>query len=390
MKRRTSILIVLLTVSVACRAVAQDVKRAFDHALEQIALMDRECTDPNLLPTSLSPDGELQVASIRNWVSGFFPAALWYVYEYTSSPEVLEMARRRTAPLEGLRGYTRTHDLGFMVGCPVGAAYRLTGDKEYAQWIVDASDALISRFNPKVGLIRSWDNSNGYSNPYRVIIDNMMNLEMLFLATKITGDPKYRDIAVRHADTTMKNHFRGDGSAYHILEYDVITGRMIAPKGGQGFSDRSAWSRGQAWGLYGFAMCYRETGDAKYLDRARECAGYILAHLPKDMVPYWDYDAPDIPAEPRDASAAAITASALLELAGYLPDMERTYVKTARKILKALAGPEYTNPAGTAHGFILSHSVGSNPAGSQVDVPIIYADYYYLEALLRYDRYMKR
>lgn len=381
---------VLLAACTVGSAAAQDVKRAFDHALEQTALMDRDCTDPQLFPTSLSPKGDLEVASIRSWVSGFFPGTLWYVYEYTSSPEVLEMARRRTAPLEGLRHYTRTHDLGFMVGCPVGAAYRLTGDKEYAQWIVDTSDALISRFNPKVGLIRSWDNKNNALNPYRVIIDNMMNLEMLFLATKITGDPKYKDIAVLHANTTMKNHFRSDGSAYHILEYDARSGRMIAPKGGQGFSDRSAWSRGQAWGLYGFTMCYRETGDKRYLDRACKSAEYILAHLPKDMVPYWDYDAPDIPNEPRDASAAAITASALLELAGFVPAMESTYVKTARKILKALARPEYTNPAGTAHGFILSHSVGSNPSGSQVDVPIIYADYYYMEALLRYDKYTKR
>ena len=217
----------------------------------------------------------------------------------------------------------------------------------------------------------------------------MMNLEMLFTASRLTGDKRYHDIAVRHADNTLKNHFRPDNSSFHIVCYDAGTGRVTGQKGGQGHSAASAWSRGQSWGLYGFTMCYRETGDKRYLDRAVKSAEYFIRHprLPADLVPYWDYDAPGIPDEPRDASAAAITASALLELARYVPEREKTYYKTARKILRSLASDRYLIPAGEKCGFLIDHSVGSKPAGSQVDVPIIYGDYYFLEALLRLKNY---
>ncbi|WP_288237877.1 glycoside hydrolase family 88 protein, partial [uncultured Alistipes sp.] len=296
---------------------------------------------------------------------------------------------RRTAPLDTLRRYTKTHDLGFMVGCPCAAAYRLTGEEAYRQLLIDASDALLTRFSPAVGLIRSWDNKNGDPNPYRVIIDNMMNLEMLFTVSKLTGDKRYYDIAVCHADNTLKNHFRPDNSCFHIVCYDAGTGRVTGQRGGQGYSAASAWSRGQSWALYGFTMCYRETGDPRYLDRAVKCAEYFINHprLPEDLVPYWDYDAPGIPDEPRDASAAAITASALLELAKYAPGKEKSYYGTARKILTSLASDRYLIPAGKKCGFLIDHSVGSKPSGSQVDVPIIYGDYYFLEALLRLKNY---
>ena len=296
----------------------------------------------------------------------------------------LGKARRRTAALAGLADYDRTHDLGFMVGCPVGLGLELTQDEAYRDLIVRTSETLVTRFDPAVGLIRSWTNKSGKPNPYLVIIDNMMNLEMLFRASKLTGDPKFREIAVAHADKTLVQHFREDGSAYHVLAYDVNTGRVDEYRGGQGYSNTSAWARGQSWGLYGFTMCYRETGDKRYLERAVRSAEYILNHpnLPSDGVPYWDFDRPG---EERDASAAAVIASGLLELSGYVPQPQaRRYFRAAERILKSLSSDKYLNPAGAARGFLLAHSVGHKPKGSQVDVPIIYADYYFLEALLRY------
>ena len=370
-------------------AAQRIVRKSFARAERQTALLDSLLTSPDLFPASWNTDGTIKTNSARGWISGFFPPNIWFLYEYTRDPKWLDMARRRTAPLDTLRRYTKTHDLGFMVGCPCAAAYRLTGEEAYRQLLIDASDALLTRFSPAVGLIRPWDNKNGDPNPYRVIIDNMMNLEMLFTVSKLTGDKRYYDIAVCHADNTLKNHFRPDNSCFHIVCYDAETGRVTGQRGGQGYSAASAWSRGQSWALYGFTMCYRETGDPSYLDRAVKCAEYFINHprLPEDLVPYWDYDAPGIPDEPRDASAAAITASALLELAKYAPGKEKSYYGTARKILTSLASDRYLIPAGKKCGFLIDHSVGSKPSGSQVDVPIIYGDYYFLEALLRLKNY---
>ncbi len=370
-------------------AAQRIVRKSFARAERQTALLDSLLTSPDLFPASWNTDGTIKTNSARGWISGFFPANIWFLYEYTRDPKWLDMARRRTAPLDTLRRYTKTHDLGFMVGCPCAAAYRLTGEEAYRQLLIDASNALLTRFSPAVGLIRPWDNKNGAPNPYRVIIDNMMNLEMLFTVSKLTGDKRYYDIAVCHADNTLKNHFRPDNSCFHIVCYDAETGRVTGQRGGQGYSAASAWSRGQSWALYGFTMCYRETGDPSYLDRSVKCAEYFINHprLPEDLVPYWDYDAPGIPDEPRDASAAAITASALLELAKYAPGKEKSYYGTARKILTSLASDRYLIPAGKKCGFLIDHSVGSKPSGSQVDVPIIYGDYYFLEALLRLKNY---
>ena len=364
------------------------VRKSFARAAQQTALMD-SLAPADRFPASWEHDGTTRYNSAKGWISGFFPGNIWYLYEYTGDAKWLEAARRRTAQLEPLRHYTQTHDVGFMVGCPCSLAYRLTRDDYYKQLMIDASEALISRFNPTVGLIRSWNNKDGKANPFRVIIDNMMNLEMLFLASEFTGDRRYRDIAVTHADNTLKNHFRADNSCFHILCYDTETGKVVTQKGGQGYSQTSAWSRGQSWGLYGFTMCYRFTHDRRYLDRAVKSAEYFINHpnLPEDMVPYWDYYAPGIPDEPRDASAAAVTASALLELAKYVPEKEKLYYKTAKKILRSLASDRYLIPTGKKNGFLIDHSVGSKPSKSQVDVPIIYGDYYFLEALLRLKNY---
>lgn len=374
-----------ITMSVQASSGQGFVTKGLKRAQVQSALMDTQIEDVNKFPSSLDTDGSIKSAGVKSWISGFYPGDLWMLYGYTGDKKWEEMARRHSAPIDQLRHYTKTHDLGFMVGCPLLAAYSLTNDSEYRQIIIDASDALISRFNPTVGLIRSWDNKGGAANPYRVIIDNMMNLEMLFKASEFTGDKKYYDIAVTHANTTLKNHFRADNSAYHIICYDVNTGKVLDHQGGQGYSNTSSWSRGQSWGLYGFTMCYRFTHDERYLDRAKKSADYLINHrnMPDDMVPYWDYYAPGIPNEPRDASAAALMASALLELAEYVPQNAALYRKTAKKILRSLSSDKYLIAAGDKHGFIVDHSTGAKPNNSQVDVPIIYGDYYYIEALLR-------
>ena len=392
MTRTFRIVLTLCLLASAGPGTAQSfIRKSFARAAQQAALMD-SLAPADCFPASWEHDGTTRYNSVKGWISGFFPGNLWYLYEYTGDSRWLEAARRRTAQLEPLRHNNQTHDVGFMVGCPCSLAHRLTRDNYYRQLMIDASEALITRFDPRVGVIRSWNNKDKAENPYRVIIDNMMNLEMLFLASEFTGDSRFRDIAVTHADNTLKNHFRADNSCFHILCYDTRTGKVATQQGGQGYSQTSSWSRGQSWGLYGFTMCYRFTHDRRYLDRAVKSAAYFISHpnLPEDLVPYWDHYAPGIPDEPRDASAAAVTASALLELAKYVPEKEKLYYKTAKKILRSLSSDRYLVPAGAKNGFLIDHSVGSKPAKSQVDVPIIYGDYYFLEALLRLKNYKKQ
>mgnify|MGYP000810925856 FL=1 len=359
------------------------VRRSLDRACVQAAQLDSELTDTTLYPTSLDRAGALELKSIRSWVSGFFPGTLWLLYGETQDPSWLWRARRRTAALAGLSSYERTHDLGFMVFCSFGQQMQTLHDRHSEEVIVEAAKSLVSRCDPRIGLIRSWD--FGEWN-YPVIIDNMMNLEMLFWASKHTGDPVYRDVAVRHADITMKNHFRDDASSFHVVSYND-DGTVESRGTFQGYSDSSAWARGQAWGLYGYTMCYRETGDAKYLKHAERIAGFIMHHpnTPADRIPYWDYDAPNIPDAPRDASAAAVISSALFELSTMVPEAEgRKYFDYAETLLMNLSSDAYLARKGANGGFILMHSVGHLPADSEIDTPLNYADYYYLEAIGRY------
>lgn len=324
--------------------------------------------------------GKLRTCDVYDWTSGFFPGSLWLAYELTGDERLLADAVDYTNKMLPATFYTGTHDLGFMVGCSYGNALRISPNDSLKTVIIRTADNLASRFNPEIGAIRSWD--FGPWN-FPVIIDNMMNLELLFQASKLTGDNKYKDIAIRHADKTMACHFRPDMTSYHVVSYNP-DGSIETRQTFQGRSDESAWARGQAWGVYGYTVCYRETGDKKYLEFAQKIADMIISRVKtEDHIPLWDYDAPNLPTTPRDASAAAVTSSALFELCGYLPDSQK-YFNYAESILRSLSSPEYLAEPGTNCGFILKHSTGSLAHGSEIDVPLNYADYYYLESIKRY------
>lgn len=361
-------------------------------AFEEIArcregLSERQAAKNPVVPRTLNADGSLRLSSARDWTSGFFPGELWFMYEYTRDTSWLMQARRYTACIESEKFNGKTHDMGFKIYCSFGNGYRLTHDEAYRDVMLQAAATLATRFSPDVGAIRSWDH-NTDKWQYPVIIDNMMNLELLFWAAGASGDSIYYKIAVSHADKTLANHFRPDASVCHVVDYDPETGAVAHRHTHHGYAHESTWARGEAWALYGYTMCYRETGEERYLKQAQRIADFIFAHprLPEDLVPYWDYDAPGIPDEPRDVSAAAVTASALYELAEYDVGAGELHRSRADRILSALMG-SYRARAGEARGFLLLHSTGSKPHDSEVDVPLVYADYYFLEALLRRERF---
>ena len=337
-------------------------------------------------PNSVAPDGGVKYISLDDWRVGFFPGCLWYSYELTGDEFWKNEAVRFTEPLAVDQYLTSHHDIGFIIGSSFLQGYRRTGNSEYVPVIIQAARSLSTRFRPGAGVIQSWDADKGWQAARGwkcpVIIDNMMNLEILFEASALSGDDTFFRLAVSHADNTLRNHFRDDGSCFHVVDYDPSDGKVRSKQTAQGYSDSSAWARGQAWALYGFTMCYRYTGTEAYLEQASKTADFILGHphLPEDMVPYWDFDAPGIPDEPRDASAAAVIASALFELDGFKPDSG--YGKAAERLLGNLES-YYLAAPGTNGNFLMMHCVGSIPHGSEIDVPLSYADYYFLEALSR-------
>ena len=354
---------------------------------------EKNAAKRRMIPRSIAKDGSLAMVHPYDWCSGFFGGSLWQVYAYTNDPYWRQMAISWTWPIEEAKWHRGTHDLGFMINNSFGKGYDLTAEQSYRDVVVQSAKSLITRFNSTVGCIRSWDH-NRDKWTYPVIIDNLMNLEMLFRATQLTGDSIYWNVAVRHADTTMKNHFRPDYSSYHVVDYNPETGEVRNRCTHQGNSDDSFWSRGQGWGLYGYAMCYRFTHDPRYLRQSEGIADFFinLPNMPGDGVPYWDMKMDVIkdctpgnvnPSVARDASAAALIASGLYELSGYVaPEKGRRYREHADKILASLQKAYQAEPEGS-YGFLLLHSTGHHPAGSEIDVPLNYADYYYLEAMAR-------
>jgi hypothetical protein len=390
-----AILLSIITIGLACNTqkrtvsgnnpLLQTITTDFEDGAKQYKVL-KATLPPDRFPKTYYPQtGKLETSGSGWWCSGFYPGTLLYLYEQTGDTALYNEAVRMLGVLQKEQYNKSTHDLGFMMYCSFGNANRLKPSQEYKDILLNSAKSLSTRFNEKVGCIKSWDSKN--PSDFLVIIDNMMNLELLFEETKATGDSSFYKIAVTHANTTMKNHFRPDYSSYHVLNYDASTGAVKEKKTAQGYANESAWARGQAWGLYGYTVCYRETKDVRYLQQAQHIAQFILKNpnLPADKIPYWDFNAPDIPNALRDASAAAIMASALIELSQYTKGKEaREYVQIAETIIKNLSTPEYKAAAGTNGGFILKHGVGHKPAGSEVDVPLTYGDYYFIEACGRY------
>ncbi len=368
------------------KALLQTIEQNFTAAAAQYrVLMSHLPADS--FPKTWYPDKDKYGFSNAGWwCSGFYPGTLLYLYEQSKDKTLYNESLRILELLKKEQFNTGTHDLGFMMYCSFGNANRLAPSEAYKSILLNSAKSLSTRFNPKVGCIKSWDSKN--PTDYLVIIDNMMNLELLFWATRVSGDSSFYKIAVTHANTTMKNHFRPDYSSYHVVNYNAENGSVQEKKTAQGFANESAWARGQAWGLYGFTVMYRETKDRKYLEQANHIAHFILSNpnLPADRIPYWDFNAPDIPNALRDASAAAVMASALIELSHYNKSkpLAGEYLHTAETILRSLSSAQYKAAAGTNGGFIIEHCVGHLPAKSEVDVPLTYADYYFVEAMKRY------
>lgn len=358
------------------------VANAFTVAQTQSKAMYNEVMKTGLLPRSIQRGLQPQT----DWTAGFFPGTLWYLYTYTGEDTWKTRAEKTTALMEGEQNNAFDHDIGFKMYSCYGNGYLLTGNKTYRHIIFRSAKTLTSRYSYKTGLIMSWEPDAKRDWLFPVIIDNMINLELLMKAYKMSGDTTLRHIAVSHADKTMKYHYREDMSCPHVVDYEPETGAMRKYDWNNGSDDttNSAWSRGQSWGLYGFTMMYRETGDRKYLQHAEKIADFLLSHpnMPEDMIPYWDYSNPER-SKIRDASAAAIMASALMELSTYSAQGKK-YFEAGEKQLKSLSSPVYLAKPGTHKNFILMHATGNLLRNSELDGALSYADYYYMEGLLRY------
>lgn len=386
--KRNTILSLSVALLAVCTAHSQPldslVRQAIRFSAKQLHHSIESFGDSTLFPRSTLENGTWKTVKPNDWTSGFFAGSLWYGYELTGDVELKHTAERWTRGLEEQQYNTRTHDVGFITFCSYGNGNRLFPNEAYKQTLLTAAQSLATRFNPKVGCIRSWDNRKW---EFPVIIDNMMNLELLFWASKNGGGKRLYEIALAHARTTLKNHFRSDGSTYHVVSYDSVTGAILAKETHQGYAHESVWARGQAWAIYGFTMAYRETGQKEFLITAEVAANWYLKHLPDDGIPFWDFQAPLIPNEPRDASATAITASALFELTGLTKSrsLKSKYRDAAQRMLASLCRQPYL-AEGSASMGIINHATGNWPSKSEIDVSLIYGDYYFIEALVRYSR----
>ncbi|HEY0056949.1 MAG TPA: glycoside hydrolase family 88 protein [Pedobacter sp.] len=395
MNKAKCIVVLLLALTFVCSAQNKKLKpnkrllkvidQNFKDGASQYNFQMKNIPEGKFPKTYYSEEDKLEFSGSDWWCSGFYPGTLLYLYEQTKQQTLLTEADRMLNLLKKEQFNKTTHDLGFMMYCSFGNANRITPKPEYKDILINSAKSLSTRFNPTAGAIKSWDNPD--PSKLLVIIDNMMNLKLLFWATQVTGDSSYYKIAVTHANTTLKNHFRDDRSSFHLITYNATDGTVRTKTTVQGAADTSAWARGQSWGLYGFTETYRETKDKKYLDQAKGIAKFILdnPNLPADKIPYWDFDAPGIPNALRDASAGAVIASALIELSGYVDKpLAKKYKSAAETILFSLSSDQYKATRNTNGGYILKHSVGHFSAKSEVDVPLTYADYYFIEAMKRY------
>ena len=433
MKNRFLFLLLIAAMSIQCAPKAQErdiIKENIENAKAQLAYLIEasEAGDTLRIPSTFK-NGAIEFVPTDDWVSGFFAGTLWYMYELTGDEYYAQQAQKHTEILHDIQFLEWHHDVGFMVYDSYGNGRRLKNIEAYDTVLVNTAKSLSTRFRPAAGILQSWNTDNpahwqshrGWDCP--VIIDNMMNLELLFKVSEMTGDDTYKNIAVSHADKTLANHYRDDFSTYHVVDYNDETGEVLHQHTAQGIANGSRWARGQAWSIYGFTVAYRFTKDERYLQRAKDVANYLFVvedNMPEDLVPLWDFDIveyannlpqdeflypnlkdKDLPkqyTEIRDVSSAAIIASALYEL--YWITKDEFYKEKADKMIESLSGEPYRAEVGTNGGFILKHSVGSlphsllnieagRPNDHNIDVPLNYADYYFLEALIRKGRVEK-
>ncbi|AXT51587.1 glucuronyl hydrolase [Aquimarina sp. BL5] len=382
-------LVILLVFFIGCKNTSSDNKEELiiqqDSVIkyaDRFSYLLEYPLDSLAFPRSAGENGSIKKVPSKDWTSGFFAGSLWLIYEITGDDKYSDKAKKWTAFIEKEKNNDRTHDMGFKVFCSFGNGYKITNDESYKSIILESAQTLSTRYNSTIGSIRSWDfNKEEWQFP--VIIDNMMNLELLFEASNYSEDSKYYEIAEQHAKTTLKNHFRNNNSSYHVVDYDTITGNIRSKVTHQGFGNESSWARGQAWGLYGFIMAYRYTKNVEFLEQSKKIAGFLMNHinLPEDAIPYWDFDAPNIPSEPRDASAATVIASGLIELYEHTGD--KKYLDFSDRIMSNLSSIKYIIQNESNIPFILNHSTGNWPKNDEINGPISYADYYFLEAILR-------
>ncbi|NDV78167.1 glycoside hydrolase family 88 protein [Dysgonomonas sp. 511] len=413
MKKNLFMLLSLLSFAMVWMSSCSDkeeiafIEKNVDFAVAQTQMMLDSVGQPTgkNYPRTLNAEGKLVTTGMYDWTPGFFPGSLWYLYELTGDSLWKSNAEKWTASLEPLKTFTGHHDLGFMMYCSYGNGYRLTDNPAYKDILIESAKSLSTRFSEKTGTIKSWNYRKAWNDSvewfYPVIIDNMINLEMLTAASGLSGDSSFLQIAKKHADKTLKNHFREDFSTYHVVNYDTITGAVRNQATCQGYSDNSTWARGQAWAIYGYTMMYRETKNMEYLNAAINATDFYLNNLPEDLIPVWDFNVGEEGYNPevrsyavefkeklKDVSAAAVVCSALFELGQYVSEKE--YGQLAVKMLHSLSSPQYRAEPGAECGFLLKHSVGSIPHKTEIDVPLVYADYYYLEALVRYKRLLTK
>ena len=430
MRNRILFVLMIAFLSVQCAQKKDIIQENVDYAKDQLAYLIEAAQEGDTLRIpSTFKNGAIEFVPTDDWVSGFFAGTLWYMYELTGDEYYAQLAQKHTEILHDIQFLEWHHDVGFMVYDSYGNGRRLKNIEAYDTVLVNTAKSLSTRFRPAAGILQSWNTDNpAHWQSYRgwdcpVIIDNMMNLELLFKVSEMTGDDTYKNIAISHADKTLANHYRDDFSTYHVVDYDDETGEVRNQHTAQGIANGSRWARGQAWSIYGFTVAYRFTQDEKYLQRAKDVANYLLVvedNMPEDLVPLWDFDIveyannlpqdeflypnlkdKDLPkqyTEIRDVSSAAIIASALYEL--YWHTKDEFYKEKADKMIESLSAAPYRAELGTNGGFILKHSVGSlphsllnieagRPNDHNIDVPLNYADYYFLEALIRKGRVEK-
>jgi rhamnogalacturonyl hydrolase YesR len=400
MKQLLTLIVFSVIFFISCKQKEESMTQLTERVMtlaksQSLAMAKKLENEEGRMPRNYNPHTDkFESSNTQWWCSGFFPGVLWFIYEYSGDSTMNNWADFYTLRVEPEKHNTYDHDIGFQMYCSFGTGLRLTGSDYYKDVVKISGQSALERYNPHIGLIKSWSWDNDGKWQYPVIIDNMMNLELLMWNFKETGDSAFLNVAVSHSDKTIEHHYRDDFSCYHLVSYDTLTGEPHLKKTVQGDFDESVWARGNAWGLYGYTMMYRETGLKRYLEHAIGIADFLVNHpnLPEDKIPYWDFLASDIPNSLRDASAAAVMASALIELSTLIEDnvKKEKYLNTAETQLRTLATPEYLAESGTNGHFILKRSVGHLHADSEVDVALTYADYYFLEALLRYNNVLKK